>query len=1309
MSAPQEYAELLKLVEITGPFVSLPVFKEVFPQGLVKDDTPATATLHETYDEWCDAGGDTSHLVSPRQREWVRAVLRDTLGWPDDRLVEANAIPQNLVAKIEQHHEILRPDLVLMDGETPRILIQIIPSGQDSDHRPPKTTWNASYTTRLGELLTETQVPLGLLTNGERWTLIYAERQQPTGTLEWRAELWFEERLTLRAFRDLLGAESFFGRPATQTLEALYRRSLENQQEVSTTLGRQVRRAVETFVAALDRADREHQRSLLEGVPEEMLYEASLSLMMRLVFLLFAEERELLPLSNAVYRDYYAISTVQARLREDADAHGEEVLEHRYDAFPRLLATFRAVHGGVDHDLFTLPPYGGHLFDPDRYTFLEGRSTGTSWRDTTAEPLPINNRTTLHLLESLQFLEMKVPGGGKEKRRVSFRALAIEQIGHVYESLLDHTAKRATEPVLGLSGPEEPEVSLSDLENRRHQPDFIDWLKEQTGRSASALEKTLKQEVVVDTARWPLWESVKPFAALVRLDDNNDPCVIPAGSVYVTAGSDRRQTGTQYTPQSLTREVVKYALEPVCYAGVADGVPTDQWRLKKAGELLDLKICDPACGSGAFLSEACRYVADRLVEAWDAAEQALGPGVKITPYGDPSLGLPDEALLPADKEERVLIARRLVAQRCLYGVDRNPLAVEMAKLSLWLLTLEKEKPFTFLDHAIRCGDSLLGVNLKQLEFYDLSGKGEKATHLLFLSDDLMYASDRRDGLSKMQYRPEDQERMLNDALARTRRVRAAADLLIATAFEEGSENLAQQVAMGLEQQEKAASEVLKGRRPFHWPVEFPEVFVQREGFDAIVGNPPFIGGKKITGAMGTAYREYLVQYLGKGVRGNADYVAYFFLRAFELLKNDGTAGLLATNTIAQGDTREVGLDQLVRNGASIYRAVPSRPWPGQASLEVAWIWSRKGDWRGEFILEEKSVRGITSQLAVPGNTLGKPYRLSVNVGKSFIGSYPNGMGFVLEPEAAQRLVDKDPRNSDVLFPYLNGDDLNSRWDQSPSRWVINFHDWPLERTREYRDCFEIVERLVKPERTRKKPEGTYQLRYPLYERWWQYADKRPELYATIAHLERVLVVAQTSKHKGFTFAAPGWVFDQKLVVFAASEAGHASVMSSSLHNWWLVLYGSSLETRPVYTPSDCYDTFPFPPNLNSLERIGESFHAYRRDTMAAHREGLTTTYNRFHRRSETSMELQELRNLQVEMDNAVATAYGWSDLNLDHGFHPTKQGERFTISEEARREVLDRLLALNHERYAAEQRSEPTPKPKRTTKKKSSTTQSGLF
>jgi hypothetical protein len=260
------------------------------------------------------------------------------------------------------------------------------------------------------------------------------------------------------------------------------------------------------FVAALDRADREAGRALLRGLPEEHIYEAALTLMMRLVFLFFAEERDLLPVTNPVYRENYAVTTLHDQLREAADRLGEEVLERRYDAFPRLLAAFRAVHGGIAHDMAALPAYGGDLFDPDRWAFLEGRASGSAWQSAPALPFPIHNRTVLHLLGALQFLEMPVPGGGRETRRLSFRALDIEQIGHVYEGLLDHTARRAAEIVLGLAGNAEPEIALSELDRRRPQPDFVEWLAGETGRGERAIAKALEQTAVDDPLPWPEWE-----------------------------------------------------------------------------------------------------------------------------------------------------------------------------------------------------------------------------------------------------------------------------------------------------------------------------------------------------------------------------------------------------------------------------------------------------------------------------------------------------------------------------------------------------------------------------------------------------------------------------------------------------------------------------------------------------------------------------------------------------------------------------------------------------------------------------------
>jgi hypothetical protein len=503
----------------------------------------------------------------------------------------------------------------------------------------------------------------------------------------------------------------------------------------------------------------------------------------------------------------------------------------------------------------------------------------------------------------------------------------------------------------------------------------------------------------------------------------------------------------------------------------------------------------------------------------------------------------NEELVPDDLAERKTYALRIIAQRCLYGVDKNPLAVEMAKLSLWLLTLAKDKPFEFLDHAIRCGDSLVGLHsIDQLRHFSLKPDADDA--VLFkgpldsavdeaISLRLKLADMRANTVEDVQR----QEKLLLEANEKIARLRCAADLLVAAEFwGEGAKDKLERVRHAAvvsghyvengptEEFEQVAAKERRGQTMFHWPLEFPEVIVKRGGFDAFVGNPPFMGGQKITGNLGTPYRDYLVEHLANGQRGSADLCAYFLLRGGQLLRPAGQAGFLATNTIAQGDTREVGLDQLVRGepgeptpGFTIPRAVPSRPWPGTASLEVAHLWLRNGAWPGPFVLDDQPVPGITSYLTPTSAVTGKPYRLKANEGKSFQGSIVLGMGFVLTPEEAQALIAKDPRNKDVLFPYLNGEDLNSRPDQSPSRWVINFFDWPIEKAMQYPDCFRIVEEKVKPERMKYEPKNAWNKAVKQY--WWRYGAWRVELAKAIAGLDRVLVRSRVANINSWDFTS----------------------------------------------------------------------------------------------------------------------------------------------------------------------------------------------
>jgi len=1316
MSAAQNI-DWLNLVEKTGPFLAVGVLDEAFPQGLEKVETRKRQRVRSAYDEWREAVDEADPQLAALHQEWVRLVLEELLEYEPSVLKSTGQLPATLTYREPLTGAEVKPDFAVLSGDKARLLIARYAPDTDLSAPLAGEIWAASPIERMILLCRDTGVRVGLVTDGEQWTLVSVPAEGGSSLGTWYARIWQQETVTLQAFVSLLEVRRCFG-PAESNLDSLFLRSLEHQNEVTDTLGEQVRRAVEVLVQALDRADLDRDRQLLKDVTPAQLYEAGLTVMMRLVVLLCAEERKLLLLGEPIYDQHYAVSTLRAKLREDKERLGDEVLERRHDAWSRLLAVFRAVYGGIEHETLRLPPLGGSLFDPDRFPFLEGRATGTSWRDTLSQPLPIDNRTVLMLLTALQVLEHRTGA-----LLLSYEALDVEQIGHVYEGLLERTVKRVPETTLGLIGSQKainPNVPLGELEAANAAGDIklLAYLLEKTGRSESGLKSALKKPVdeplyhrvlLACGSDLALADRIKPFSLLLRTDNWGDPLAYRENAFIVTLGAGRRETGTHYTPKSLTEPIVQHTLEPLVYVGPAEGKPQTEWKLKSPREILALKVCDMAMGSGAFLVQTCRWLSDRLIEAWDVAEKS---GQMVSIEGEVLQQAGNAELLPRDLAERVLIARRLIASRSLYGVDINPMAVELAKLSLWLVTMMKGRPFSFLDHALKCGDSLLGVSsLKQIENFSLRAGEQQIT---FATANLFRyveeASQKRrelEDLPSNEYSQiETKSRLNNAAETATAKVKALADCLIAfemrgldgETYEEERAEEAEKVQLLMKRDADArveisnpksellrvAREVLPGRRPFHWPVEFPEVFALG-GFDAFVGNPPFMGNFKISGVFGDDYRQYLAIVIVDGVKGKIDLCTYFFVRAASLVHGKGCFGLLATNSIGQGETREVGLDSFQRQGMNIFWAVPSYKWPGTANLTVSVVCVTRGNWLGTCVLDDKPVDGITSFLTPRGVVLGNPQRLKSNIGIAFRGTELRGDGFILNSAECENLISSNSRNQDVLFPYLTGEDVNSQPDQSASRWVINFQDWTFEKASSYPECLEILKSRVKPYRET----ITKQIHEPDF---WKFWDKRLESYARLKQLNRVLVVSQVSKYHAFAYVPHGPIYSNKLVVFCLPFFSQFAVISSHFHTEWALFYGSSLETRPLYTPSACFDTFPFPsemlhnanPNYPVLEKTGDEYESHRRTITLSRKEGLTKTYNRFHDRGEQSADIARLRALHVEMDQAVAVAYGWSDLDLGHGFHATKQGERYTISETARRTILDRLLTLNHHRCAEE-------------------------
>jgi hypothetical protein len=295
------------------------------------------------------------------------------------------------------------------------------------------------------------------------------------------------------------------------------------------------------------------------------------------------------------------------------------------------------------------------------------------------------------------------------------------------------------------------------------------------------------------------------------------------------------------------------------------------------------------------------------------------------------------------------------------------------------------------------------------------------------------------------------------------------------------------------------------------------------------------------------------------------------------------------------------------------------------------------------------------------------------------------MGFVLDPAEAKKLIGAAPENARVLFPYLTGEDLNNRPDCSASRRIINFHDWPHEKAAEYRSAFSVIEEKVKPERQRRKSDGSYVLRKPLPERYWHYADKRPAMLKAISGLSRVAVIAKVSKVVMPVMVPTGQVFSHMLGVFATDDPGMLALLSSAPHYWWAISRASTMKGDLRYTPTDVFETFARPELTQVMRELGERLDSYRREgVMLPRQAGLTATYNLVHDPGCKDSDIAELRSIHVAIDHAVMRAYGWDDLALDHGFHDTRQGVRYTVGPVVRQEILDRLLELNHERYAAE-------------------------
>jgi hypothetical protein len=811
------------------------------------------------------------------------------------------------------------------------------------------------------------------------------------------------------------------------------------------------------------------------------------------------------------------------------------------------------------------------------------------------------------------------------------------------------------------------------------------WLQDKRDRK---LTDTVKKATVGAATLEDLHAALLPV-----IDAAATPDFVPNGAMVLQPSEERRRSGSHYTPRALTEPIVRTTLEPI---------------------LARLRGVDGQAGAARA----------------DPRPQGLRPGHGLGRV--PSRGLPPArrraqsrpgtltASVPAipPDEDEVIFARSLIAQRCLYGVDRNPVAVDLAKVSLWLATLAKDQALTFVDHALRHGDSLVGLSRKQIEAFHWEGDApafQAGLETMRVREHAAKVAALRQRIREADERVSDWElrALWDEAQFELGKVRLLGDLVLAAYFDgdkpkerEGKRGqYASAVVSGEAERYRGWLEELRHAdqplAPFHWEIEFPEVFEREHpGFDGTIGNPPFMGGKKISTNLGYAYANWLADQFASNSR-NADLVAYFFCRAFGSTRLGGSLGLIATNTIRQGDTRRTGLRSICESGGSIYAARTRVPWPGLAAVVVSVIHIIRGA-AEKRVLDGRAVPTITAYLFHAGGHQ-DPATLAQNANQSFIGHFLHGMGFTFDDDKdgatassltdMRRILEQDPFCAERLFPFVGGSDLNDPAEFKARRFAICFGLLPLTDAMKWPALLAVVEAKVRPEREKVN-------RKSHRERWWQYGDYRSGLVEACSGLERVLACALHSHHLSLGFLPARAIFSHGIAVFPFEAYAAFCGLQSRPHEVWARFFSSSLGDALRYTPSDCLETFPFPCNWqtdSALEAAGKAYYESRAALMSINGEGLTKTYNRFHDPNERDPGMLRLRALHNAMDRAVLDAYGWSDIPTDCKFlldyevegeddewGDGKRPYRYRWPDEVRDEVLARLLELNTQRAKEE-------------------------
>ncbi len=610
------HTEWLGLVQpVEGLVVSVPVLAEA--QCMRRQPLDA----HQRFVA-CTTSPDDG--AAPRRLDDLTRFLADILDWTPEIYDTRDALPDDLALYVPEGHQTLRPTLALRhltapdtparspaaDDSTPAsragadyvALLWDLPPGLPLD-KPETTTgpWEYPPAAKFDRLLRACRVPIGVLTNREVVRLVYAPHGESSGHVTFRVDdmAAVAGRTLFDAFIMLLGAERFFGVAPQHQLPALLRDSRTRQANVTNELAEQMLDAIHVLLAGFVAAAQRDGSTLLDQSlqrDDDHVYQGLLTVLLRLVFALYAEDRALLPVDHPDYAQHLSVLGLFEQLQRD---HGEwpDSMGRRFGAWARLVALFRAIFLGVQHGALVLPARRGELFDPHRFPFLEG------WGPDGAAPLvdrdamgrvrvpTVDDATVYTVLHRLLLFQ---------GQRLSYRALDVEQIGAVYEALMGFHVVRLSGPALCLKGQKGARVWVEAADVLKQAPaQRAAWVADTAALAKSAVARVADALKAAQT-------DAEVLAALDGLRVKGSAHG-RAGQLVVQPGNERRRTSSHYTPPSLTAPIVRRTLEPLLAAMGPE---------PSAERLLQLKICDPAMGSGAFLVEACRFLADQVVAAW---------------------------------------------------------------------------------------------------------------------------------------------------------------------------------------------------------------------------------------------------------------------------------------------------------------------------------------------------------------------------------------------------------------------------------------------------------------------------------------------------------------------------------------------------------------------------------------------------------------------------------------------------------------------------------------------------------------------